>query len=86
MPFWPVPLYFGTEDVHLRALDVVLGRTTTWPTSSVRVGVDSHAALEDRDLRCKVGKLFGSHIGGVAEDTVLRRLRGIIVVGGSSTV
>ena len=41
-----------------------------------------HAALIDGDLGFKIGELFGGNIGGVAEDTVLRRLRGIVVVGG----
>ena len=41
-----------------------------------------HAALIDGDLGFKIGELFGGNIGGVAEDTVLRRLSGIVVVGG----
>ena len=72
----------GTEDVHLRALDVVL---VAQPLADERVGVGIevlHTALEDLDLRGEIGDLFGGNIGGVAEDTVLRRLSGIVVVGG----
>ena len=72
----------GTEDVHLRALDVVL---VAQPLAdhAVSVGVQVvHAALIDGDLGFKIGELFGGNIGGVAEDTVLRRLSGIVVVGG----
>ena len=72
----------GTEDVHLRALDVVL---VAQPLAdhAVSVGVQVvHAALIDGNLGFKIGDLFGGNIGGVAEDTVLRRLSGIIVVGG----
>ena len=72
----------GTEDVHLRALDVVL---VAQPLADHAVGVGVqvvHAALIDGDLGFKIGDLFGGNIGGVAEDTVLRRLSGIIVVGG----
>ena len=75
-------LVLGTEDVHLRALDVVL---VAQPLAdhAVSVGVQVvHAALIDGDLGFKIGELFGGNIGGVAEDTVLRRLRGIVVVGG----
>lgn len=71
-----------TEDVHLRALDVVL---VAQPLAdhAVSVGVQVvHAALIDGDLGFKIGELFGGNIGGVAEDTVLRRLSGIVVVGG----
>ena len=74
-------LVLGTEDVHLRALDVVL---VAQPLADERVGVGIevlHTALEDLDLRGEVGELFGGNIGGVAEDTVLRCLSGIIVVG-----
>ena len=72
----------GTEDVHLRALDVVLvAQPLTDQLKGIGVKV-LHAALEDGDLGFKIGELFGGNIGGVAEDTVLRRLRGIVVVGG----
>ena len=72
----------GTEDVHLRALDVVL---VAQPLADQLKGIGVkvlHAALEDGDLGFKIGDLFGGNIGGVAEDAVLRRLRGIVVVGG----
>ena len=75
-------LVLGAEDVHLRALDVVL---VAQPLADERVGVGIevlHAALEDGDLGFEIGKLLRGNIGGVAEDTILRRLRGIVVVGG----
>ena len=75
-------LVLGAEEIHLRALHVVL---VAQPLADERVGVGIevlHTAFEDLDLRGEVGELFGGNIGGVAEDTVLRRLSGIIVVGG----
>ena len=78
----PLTGVLGTEEIHLRALDVVL---VAQPLADQLKGIGVkvlHAALEDGDLGFKIGELFGGNIGGVAEDTVLRRLSGIVVVGG----
>ena len=78
----PLTGVLGTEEIHLRALDVVL---VAQPLADQLKGIGVkvlHAALEDGDLGFEIGKLLRGNIGGVAEDTVLRRLSGIVVVGG----